>query len=71
MAEEHPRTDFNALVSTIRQVYKHLATRASRAVNISLTLRNWLIGAYIAEFELNGEDRAAYGEGLLVKLAAH
>ena len=70
MAEEHPRTDFNALVSTIRQVHKHLAARASRAVNISLTLRNWLIGAYIAEFELNGEDRAAYGEGLLVKLAA-
>ena len=34
----------------------------SRAVNISLTLRNWLIGCYIAEYELNGEDRAAYGE---------
>jgi len=69
MIAEHPRTDFNTLVSTIRQVHKHLSERASRAVNISLTLRNWLIGAYIAEFELNGEDRAAYGEGLLVKLA--
>lgn len=70
MTEEHTRMDFNTLVSTIRQVHKHLAARASRAVNINLTLRNWLIGAHIAEFELNGEDRAAYGEGLLVKLAA-
>ncbi len=70
MVAERNKMDFNALVSTIRQVHKHLAERASRAVNVSLTLRNWLIGAYIAEFELNGEDRAAYGEALLVKLAA-
>jgi len=67
---EEPKMDFNTLISAIRQVHKHLAERASRAVNISLTLRNWLIGAYIAEFKLNGEDRATYGEGLLAKLAA-
>ena len=62
--------DFNTLISAIRQVHKHLAERASRAVNISLTLRNWWIGAYIAEFKLNGENRATYGEGLFAKLAA-
>jgi hypothetical protein len=32
---------------------------------VSLTLRNWLIGYYIVEFEQNGEDRAKYGEKLL------
>ncbi len=57
MAEE-ANMDFNALVSIIGQVHEHLASRASRAVNISLTLRNWLIGCYIAEYKLHGADRA-------------
>ena len=39
-------------------------------MNVSLTVRNWLIGYYIARYELNGADRAAYGEQLLPKLAA-
>jgi hypothetical protein len=30
---------------------------------------NWLIGAYIFEFEQTGEDRADYGEKILQKLA--
>jgi predicted nuclease of restriction endonuclease-like (RecB) superfamily len=34
-----------------------------------LTLRNWLVGAGIVEFEQNGEDRAAYGKALLPRLA--
>jgi len=35
-----------------------------------LTLRNWLIGGYIAEYELHGADRAAYGERILLELAS-
>jgi hypothetical protein len=46
-----------------------LGRQASSAVNISLTLRNWLIGCYIAEYELNGSDRANYGDKLLSLLA--
>lgn len=61
--------DFNALVSAIRLADKHLAAQASRAINISLTLRNWLIGLYIAEFEMRGADRATYGEKLLSDLS--
>ena len=61
--------DFSALVSAIMQVHEHLAAQAGRAVNISLTLRNWLIGAYIAEYELHGADRATYGDSLLTELA--
>lgn len=43
--------------------------QASRAVNVSLTLRNWMIGCYITEYEQNGVDRAKYGERLLGRLS--
>ena len=35
-----------------------------------LTLRNWLIGAWIVAYEQEGADRARYGEGLIEALAA-
>ena len=38
-------------------------------MNSHITLRNWLIGYYIVEFEQNGEDRAKYGVKLLKELA--
>lgn len=60
---------FEQLVTAIRDVHESLSAHASKAVNISLTLRNWLIGCYIAEYELRGADRAAYGENLLSELA--
>ncbi|MDI6794758.1 MAG: PDDEXK nuclease domain-containing protein [bacterium] len=61
---------FDSLVSSIRQVHEYLAAQAGKAVNISLTLRNWAIGCYIREYEQNGADRAQYGENLLEDLAA-
>lgn len=60
---------FDSLVQSIRQVHDQLAAQAGQAVNISLTLRNWLIGLYIAEYELRGADRAKYGEKLLTMLS--
>lgn len=69
MAPGTDRMDFNRLVGAIRQAHDELVKQTSRAVNISLTLRNWLIGCYIAEYELNGADRAAYGEKVLSELA--
>lgn len=61
--------DFTRLVDAIQHVHQELAAQASRAVNVSLTVRNWLIGYYIAEYELRGSDRARYGEGLLAALS--
>jgi len=61
--------NFEKLVGFIRQVHDELAAQAGRAVNLSLTLRNWLIGCYIAEYELRGSDRASYGDRLLTELA--
>ena len=63
------RMDFTALVGAIRQAHEHCAVQAKRAVNVSLTMRNWLIGAYIHHYQLNGQDRAEYGDGLLDTLA--
>ncbi|MEY4530038.1 MAG: hypothetical protein RLZZ156_759 [Deinococcota bacterium] len=60
---------FDFLVSSIVKADSELSLQAARAVNISLTLRNWLIGFYIAEYELYGTDRAQYGQKLLVLLA--
>ena len=60
---------FEHLVASIRQVHDELVAQAGRAVNVSLTLRNWMIGFYIAEFELRGTDRAGYGDKHLSKLA--
>ena len=63
--------NFEKLVGMIRHVHEELAAQAGKAVNISLTLRNWLFGCYIAEYELNGLDRANYGDRLLSELAKH
>ena len=61
--------NFDKLITTIEQVHRQLQAAAASSVNQSLTVRNWLIGYYIVEFEQNGEDRAAYGDKLVEKLA--
>jgi predicted nuclease of restriction endonuclease-like (RecB) superfamily len=62
--------DFQQLIATIEQVHGHLQASAANAVNQALTIRNWLIGHYIVEFEQGGEDKAKYGERLLATMAA-
>ena len=42
---------------------------AYRAVNISLTIRNWLLGERIAKDELDGAKRAEYCKGIIKLLA--
>ncbi|MFH1116910.1 MAG: hypothetical protein V1792_23585 [Pseudomonadota bacterium] len=41
--------DFEKLVGVIRQMHQEMVTHAGRAVNLSVTVRNWLMGFYIAE----------------------
>ena len=69
MANNHEGFNFSTLVTAIHQVDENMAAQAGRAVNVSLTLRNWMIGAYIDKYELNGSDRADYGDKLLSELA--
>ena len=66
---DKPQLNFEELLASIRLVHNELAARASRAVNVSLTLRNWLIGMYVREYEQAGADRALYGSGLIDTLA--
>src|ERR1700730_10959266 len=60
---------YKLLISSIAEVHSRTQAGAAGAVNRHLTLRNWFIGAYIVEFEQNGEDRASYGQQLLSRLA--
>lgn len=63
---------FVELVSAIQATSVELTRRAKLAVNSSLTLRNWLIGRYIDEYELRGADRSEhYGDRLLSTLSSH
>ncbi len=61
--------DFNDLQQNIRHISGTFRQNAVAAVNTHLTVRNWLVGFYIVEFEQNGEDRAKYGAKLLQNLA--
>jgi hypothetical protein len=60
-----PVANFDSLVRAITLAHESLLMKAVKAVNVSLTLRNWLIGFYIAVYEQQGADRATYGEHLL------
>ncbi|WP_022981685.1 YhcG family protein [Ideonella sp. B508-1] len=61
--------NFDRLVEILAQAHGALEARAAKAVNVSLTLRNWLFGYHIREYEQSGADRGAYGERLLETLA--
>ncbi len=57
------------LVSTIQRTNHYFLEQVQKQVNTALTLRNWMIGLFIVEYEQFGSDRAEYGERLLSKLA--
>lgn len=59
---------FNDLASIIQNTHDAAQTSAVKAINRMQTMRNWLIGYYIVEFEQHGKDRAEYGTQLLKKL---
>jgi hypothetical protein len=61
--------DYGTMVQAILTVHRGAVGRAAGAVNQALLFRNWLIGAYVVEYEQCGEDRAACGARLLANLA--
>ena len=61
--------NFEKLIQNLQLTHDTLLTSASKAVNTAMTVRNWLYGYYIVEYEQNGEDRAKYGARLLKELA--
>jgi hypothetical protein len=60
---------YSDFVATIDTASQELLGRAAAVVNQALVLRNWLVGAYIVEYQQAGKDRAKYGSRLLSRLA--
>ncbi|PKP16479.1 MAG: hypothetical protein CVU06_14595, partial [Bacteroidetes bacterium HGW-Bacteroidetes-22] len=58
------------LSNKILDVHQYFKQQALKQVNNALTLRNWIIGHYIVEFEQQGNDRAEYG-GKTLKLLSN
>jgi len=61
--------NFSRLIIQINQTNDRFKRQAVKSIDKLLTVRNWLIGAYIFEFEQNGTDKAKYGSKLEEKLA--
>ena len=61
--------NFEYLIGTIESTHVQLSSQAIKQVNYLQTIRNWLIGCYIVEFEKKGEDRAMYGTKLMENTA--
>ena len=59
---------FEELSQYVVETHLYAQGSAIKAINQMATLRNWLIGCYIVEYEQNGSDRAKYGDRLLKRL---
>lgn len=57
------------ILNDVQNIIEVSQKEAYRAVNTILSQRNWLIGYWIAEEELLGEDRAEYGANIIKKLS--
>jgi len=57
--------DFERVVGSIVNIHAECIKHAERAVSLGVTLRNWVIGLYIFEYEQRGSDRAQYGVRVL------
>ena len=62
--------EFNQLIKSINETSDYFQKEVLHQVNVALTLRNWVIGFYLYEYEQNGQDRAAYGTRLHKVIAA-
>lgn len=58
----------NLLVS-IQEAHLWFSGQVTRQINTSLTLRNWVVGMYLFEYEQKGLDRAQYGDRLYSEIS--
>lgn len=61
--------DFDELIEKIEYTERVLQNNARLIINRHVTAKAWLTGYYIVEYEQNGNDRAQYGEKLLLSLS--
>ncbi|MBK0382200.1 DUF1016 family protein [Pedobacter sp. SD-b] len=60
---------FEKLINSIKDTSQRFQSNTVKAINLNLTLRNWMVGYYIFEFEQKGEDGAEYGSKILPAIA--
>jgi predicted nuclease of restriction endonuclease-like (RecB) superfamily len=60
--------ELGQLVTAIEIANTYFLTQVQKQVNTALTLRNWIIGRYIVEYEQKGEDRSQYGQQLFKEI---
>lgn len=63
------QSSFDQLIDNIYQTHSILQEDAVKVINQNLSIRNWLIGCYVVEYEQNGKDRAEYGTRLIEDLS--
>ena len=61
--------NFENIAVQIESINSYFSDYANRQVNYAYTLRNWLIGMYLFEYEQKGQDRAEYGDNLYRNIA--
>lgn len=61
--------NYHSLYDDACGIIEEARVRAYKAVNVSLTLRNWRLGERIAKDELDGAERAEYGKRVIATLA--
>ncbi len=60
---------FEGLLHNIIQLHLASQQAAGQTLLQLMNLRNWVVGAWIVEYEQDGEDRAEYGKKLMSRLA--
>lgn len=70
MSDLTPWASFEYLVAELSALQVRARDAAARSVDEILTMRAWLMGAWIIAYEQGGADRAEYGQRLLESLAA-
>ena len=65
---EETAFSFEHLSDLVEQVHTSAYSASVKAINRFATVRNYVIGYYIVEYEQHGSDRAKYGDKLLKRL---
>ena len=67
--EQEKAISFDHLSEVVTLLHESAYSATVKAVNRFATVRNYVIGFYIVEYEQHGSDRAKYGDRLLKRLA--
>ena len=67
--EQDKEFSFDHLSDVVTQLHDSAYSATVKAINRFATVRNYVIGFYIVEYEQHGSDRAKYGDRLLKRLA--